>query len=308
MNRENLSRMVQDRIANGKRLMSQPDLAAIGAGLVRQLEQGRTSNHLRLSQSGACTRRLVYQAKHYERSGHGIDAASIMNFAMGDTTEVMLVIALAEVLRKNKMGRLLNVLNNQIEVNLELEIDEQRTAHIPGHPDGIIELIDDNGEPYRSLLEIKSMSDYGYKKFWKEGLPKYDMYYSQIQAYMHCLGLKQAYVLAYGKNTGSKDALIREGDTEIRQMPAIHGIWVDYDPDAVWQIKERFLTAILAGHPDDVPRPYQPDTAKKTAGRLRFPCDWCPYWRHCWPNAKERAVETGWFSKYQKIHVYVEGE
>jgi hypothetical protein len=81
-----------------------------------------------------------------------------------------------------------------------------------------------------------------------------------------------------------------------------------YDPEAVEAIKEKFFIALRSQHPDDVPRPYKPDTAKKTAGRLRFPCDWCPYWRHCWPSASERAVSTGWFQKHNKIHVYVEGE
>ena len=58
---------------------------------------------------------------------------------------------------------------------------------------------------------------------------------------------------------------------------------------------------IQSDSPEDIERPYGPD--KK--GRLSFPCDYCRYWKTCFPNGEERADEVKWLQKTNKIKIYV---
>ena len=53
---------------------------------------------------------------------------------------------------------------------MEVPIRPGHTAKIAGHPDGYMVIMSQDSEPIKAVLEIKSMSEFGFGKFRKEGL------------------------------------------------------------------------------------------------------------------------------------------
>ena len=117
---------------------------------------------------------------------------------------------------------------------------------------------------------------------------------------MACKGYKWAYLVAYSKTAGAKDAEILEDGSWLPTSP-LYGQWIEYDEEAVVAIKDKFRRVVQSIEPEDIERPHGPD--KK--GRLSFPCDYCRYYKRCFPFAQEQVAESRWLKKSQKIKVYV---
>ena len=296
-----LSKAITGRLSVPSKLLSNKHSAkSIGESVLRQLDESREqTGGLRLSQSGACVKQLAYQYHHADGNGMQIDAASKIAFVIGDITESILVSALMEGFEQSGLGHLYCAGVDQETVYLNVPIRDGYTAAISGHPDGSMQIMTQNNEAISCILEVKSMSDYGFKKFRKEGLGPKDSYYSQVQSYMASKGYEWTYVVAYSKSAGAKDAEILE-DGAWHPVSAVHGQWIPFDQEHVFHIKEKFRSVILSSDPEQIDRPHGPD--KK--GRLSFPCDYCKYYKTCFPFGEEQAVESKWLNKSTKIKVY----
>ena len=84
-------------------------------------------------------------------------------------------------------------------------------------------------------------------------------------------------------------------------VSALHGQWIKYDAGVVVNIKDKFRRVVQSIEPEDIERPHGPD--KK--GRLSFPCDYCRYYKRCFPFAEEHVQESRWLKKSHKIKVSV---
>ena len=297
----NIAKVISNRLSKPQKLKSNKHSAsAIGESILRQVSESREgSGGLRLSQSGTCIKQLAYQYHHAEENGMSIDAASKIAFTIGDATEAILVAALMEAFEGDANGALFNAGADQETVTIKVNVSQGYTAEIAGHPDGSMLLMTQDNEPLNCILEVKSMSDYGFRKFRKEGLGRSDSYYSQVQSYMHSKGYNWAYLVAYNKTAGAKDVEILD-DGLYQPISALHGQWIPYDADHVEDIKAKFATVIKSSSPEEIDRPYGPD--KK--GRLSFPCDYCKYYKTCFHFAEEQAVESKWLQRATKIKVF----
>ncbi len=300
----NIASLIEARLGKPAPLKSNTHCAqSIGNSVLRQLDEERgATGGLRLSQSGTCVKQLAYQYHHSKQSGMQIGAASKIAFTIGDITESILVSALAEVFEDHPIGALSFAGKDQESVHMSLNITEggvDREVRIAGHPDGTMLVMTSDNKPVECILEVKSMSDYGYRKFHSKGLGPDDSYYSQVQSYMHCKGLKWAYLVAYNKSAGARDAEIHD-DGSWYPVTALHGQWIAYDEEFVeFNIKSKFKQVILSRSPEDFARPY---TSNKK-GQLAFPCDYCAYYKVCFPVCTEEAVESKWLTKSTKIKV-----
>tara|TARA_R100001015_G_scaffold18875_2_gene13335 strand:+ start:6815 stop:7786 length:972 start_codon:yes stop_codon:yes gene_type:complete len=302
-----LSKFICSRLGNTGRLHSDIHCAkSLGESILRQLSEERSATGgLRLSQSGACIKQLAYQYHHEVPNGMQIGAASKIAFTIGDITEAILVSALAECFDNPSIqlsGALTFAGKDQETVYMEVDCGQAgsgRVARIPGHPDGTMMVFSpDNATMYECILEVKSMSDYGYRKFVKSGLSSDDSYYSQVQSYMHCKGLKWAYLVAYNKTAGARDAEILDDGTW-QPVPALKGQWIPYDHEHVLQTKDKFRSVINSRSPEDIQRPY----SSNRKGQLAFPCDYCSYYKTCFPLCSEEVSESKWLTKSTKIKV-----
>ena len=296
-----IAKLIEKRLCDPKKLKSDKHSAkAIGESILRQVSEAREgTGGLRLSQSGACIRQLAYQYHHAEENGMSIDAASKIAFTIGDATEAILVAALLEAFEDGSNGVLYNAGSDQETVTIDVPISNGYSAEITGHPDGSMLLLTQDNKQLNCILEVKSMSDYGFRKFRKEGLGPDDSYYSQVQSFMHAKGFCWAYLVAYNKSAGAKDAEVLD-DGLYQPISPLHGQWIPYDQEHVDEIKTKFRTVIQSNGPEEIDRPHGP--YKK--GQIAFPCDYCKYYKTCFPFAEEQAVESKWLQRTTKIKVF----
>lgn len=299
-----LASSVCDRIVGTKPLIADHSPKEMGASVMRQLsEQRKTTGGLRLSASGGCIRALAYGYHHTIEQGMGIDAGSKIAFTIGDITEIFLVAAIKEVFAEwgQHNGSVYCTGADQAEVYLSVDLGGDKVAQIAGHPDGFMRFESSMGVIHDAVLEVKSMSDYAFKRFRNGGLSRDDSYYWQVQSYMASSEKKLTYLISYGKATTAKEAYI---DDDGNWWPAspIHGQWIFRDEEVIEQIRNKFRTVIQSQSPDDIERPHGPN--KK--GMLAYPCDYCRYYKTCFPGAEEGAKESKWLQKSTKIKVYVQ--
>tara|TARA_R110000824_G_scaffold336478_5_gene522990 strand:+ start:1806 stop:2783 length:978 start_codon:yes stop_codon:yes gene_type:complete len=306
--------MVRDRLENPGPLLTQHDTAKIGSIVLRQLETRGSSSGLRLSAAGKCLRALGYDHHHWNPNGHEMDAASILTFSIGDITEQVLVAATREAFAAaDEYIELFNAGADQETVFVDVVLDGQRTLRVPGHPDGCLK-VKHNEETIDCLFELKSMSDYGFKMFRNKGLDASDSYYSQIQAYM--LAKEQmtgrpfewAYVMAFGKTVTAMDAVMDDDTGKWWRLFPIVGQWLPVDREHQEYLMDRFKLINMSSSVEDIPRPYKPVSKGKYEGKLKFPCDYCNYFRHCYPGATSVAEESKWLQKTTKVRVYAPKE
>lgn len=207
---------------------------------------------LRLSSVGRCVRQQAYNLLGFEENGKGIDSRARMVFFMGDLVEVAIV-----QLAKAAGCRIQNVGQDQATVELD---------GIEGHPDGIIE---QDGK--RSLLEVKSMSSFGFNEFQRGVLD--EGYRYQINAYLEALGLSEAIVVALNKDAG-----------------VLAEMTVSKDPVIVADIKARIAMLKAATKENLPPRPY------KTNDKGFYPwnCVYCNHHITCLPNAEKVLVSKAY--------------
>jgi hypothetical protein len=317
-----LADLLLQRLNNTRPLQFEHDLSAIGQNAVRQIEETRGKQKLRLSRSGGCVRHLSYIAHDVPPASREnwdpsvIDAGSRLTFTIGDVTESVLNAALQEVIAESNLLTLADAGAEQVEVTMSVD-----GTDIHGHPDGFM-LVPAmrNGlglsKMIRCLWEVKSMADYGFRKFQDEGMTPNDSYWWQTQAYMGSENSRDdievsdlvdwAYIIGYGKTTTARDVRFHE-DGSWEKKPPLHGQWIKFDHNAFESIEDKFRTA-MSVHPEDIARPYGPKTGKRNAGQLGFPCGWCSHAFNCFPDATAEATKGGFYVRNNKVVLHANQE
>lgn len=193
-----------------------------------------------LSSIGKCLRQQAYKLKGEQINGKEMDSRAKMVFFQGDMAELAIIY----------LARLAGCWVSDCQRSLKLE-------GITGHPDGVLS---HDGKEY--LLEIKSMSSYGFAKFEKGDID--ESYIYQINAYMEALQLDSCLVVAMNKDSGVL------GEKVINKTD-----WV------VSNIKKRIN--ILQNVNGRLPaREHTPDDK----GYLPWNCRYCSYFKTCYPGSE----------------------
>lgn len=211
------------------------------------------ANPIRPSNAGKCARAIAYQL-HFPEKLSPLSARARLVFRLGDTIEA----ELKELLLANPPeGVEFSFPEPQEIVKLKIG-DNEVEVEIIGAIDGRCKV---NGEEY--LVEIKSSSDYGFKKTLKGDLDY--SYACQAIAYQRATGVHKTLFLYYNKNTSHLQELV-----------------LNYD-EKIWkEIEARFLK-VLASTPESLPeREYGPNAK----GKLSWVCTYCAACQLCWPNAE----------------------
>lgn len=203
-------------------------------------EREEQSPTLRLSSIGRCVRQQAYKKLGTEENGKTLDSRALMVFFQGDMAE------LAIVMLAKAAGC------DITDCQKEVEIDG-----VKGHIDGLLHADADY------LLEVKSMSSYGFAEFQRGILD--DGYRFQINAYAHALGLKQAIVVGLNKDAG-----------------VLHETVISKDQAIVDEIKNR-ISILKDVKVESLPeRPYAPNEK----GFLPWQCRYCAFYQTCWPTSE----------------------
>ena len=201
--------------------------------------------------------------------GEDIDGPTYIKFMYGHLTEAM-VLALAEL-----SGH--TVTEQQKEVEVE---------GIKGHQDCRIDGM---------LVDVKSASSYGFKKFRYNKLHEDDPfgYIAQLKAYAHQEGDTKIAWLAMDKANGSLAWL--EYDLEDTNAP--------YYEATNWDVAERVRSLKLAMEGPLPSKCYEavPDGQSGNL-KLQSGCVYCPHKSTCWPHARQFSYAGGpkWLTKVVK--------
>lgn len=182
---DTLANDIYDLLENGNKSPKQEYLFAMASEIVdsmkKQLWTGTTPSKkgkLRMSNIGKpCTRSLWYDINGDDNK-EKLTSETKLKFIVGDIVEAVILYLVKE------SG---HVVTDQQK---EIEIDG-----IKGHLDAVID-----GE----LVDVKSSSSYGMRKFKEGTLPQDDPfgYCSQISGYANALGKKSGTFLAFDKSAG----------------------------------------------------------------------------------------------------------
>lgn len=228
------------------------------AKILKEVMRDKRRRGLSLSGIGKPDRQLWHG--YNGTKGQDIEGATAIKFLYGHLIEALLV-SLTRI-----SGHTVTDQQKTVEVNGVL-------GHIDGRIDGV-------------LMDIKSCSSYGFKKFKKNTLHTDDPYgyIGQLRAYAHAEGDNTYGWLAMDKANGTIAWLqYHEGDPKAPYAKALD--WsvpdrIDYLKDAV-----------------DGPLPpacYQevPDGASGNL-RLASGCVYCPFKYTCWPTVREFHYSSG---------------
>ena len=224
---------------------------------------------IRISQAGACPRRVELEAWGVE--GEPLWEGSERAFAEGNLHET-------DILRwaiGNLPGAPYSLFGQQQEVYIWKDNKEILRGHIDGLAIPVAKRIE-NGEVTLDretddeiiLLEAKTLANRGFQELREKGVKEaHPQYYTQVQLYLHALGLDKAYLVARNKET-PKTRLWDHYYEEIH-----------YDREFVEAELERLaeLDAKIENHVEIDP-PFSP----KENWQCRRP--WCPYAKICHPE------------------------
>ena len=199
---------------------------------------------LRMSSIGKRTRKLWYEFRDKQPSK--LDGQTRLKFFFGNLVESFLLFLVQEAGHK--------VTDRQKEV-----VIEGIKGHIDGKIDGIV-------------VDVKSASDFGFKKFKYNNLHT-DVpfgYIGQLSGYVQAEGDDVGYFLAYNKNNAEM-ALV-----EIDELTML---------DAGQRIKE--LKKVMKQ--EEVPEKCYPDVEEGKQGNriLDRNCNFCDYKYECWQDANK---------------------
>lgn len=221
-------------------------------------DEAVSKGNLRLSSAGRCARQVAYAYHGFEKKGKEIDARAKLVFWTGDLVELT-VVNLAKLSGANLTATGFNQLQIKLPVN---------GTFISGHPDGV--LFEDKQQ---YLLEVKSMSSYGFEKFLKGDID--EAYLAQVNAYMECLGLNKCVFIGLNKESG-----------------VLHEIVLDKNTEIVEKVRKNLLS-VIHSTPESLPeqpKEYGPDDK----GFYQWQCLYCAYWGHCRPNAEKVLVKNSY--------------
>lgn len=145
----------------------------------RQLMEDRqnAAGKLRMSSGGHCVRKQYYS--YTGEQGEPLPYRTFITFLHGDIIESALITL-------SKLSGW-NITDEQKEVSL---------MGVPGHIDGIL-----NADK-KYILECKSMNEYSFERFEKDGPEETFGYLTQSSLYMEAMGLDEAIMVGCCKTTG----------------------------------------------------------------------------------------------------------
>jgi hypothetical protein len=231
----------------------------VGEALLDAVAPERDSRNLRLSAIGKPDRQIY-------NSYNGVDrepfrGATLVKFLYGHICEAM-VVALTEM-----AGHTVTDQQKEVEV-------EGVTGHIDGRVDGV-------------LVDVKSCSSFGFKKFRNSELHKDDPfgYIGQLKAYAHAEGDTKYAWIAFDKQNGHLCVLeYDETDTETEYYDSVN-----------WDVAERvreIKKLVGVSHPP--PHCYEPVADGKSGNeKLDTGCAYCAFKEHCWPDMKVFLYASG---------------
>ena len=215
---------------------------------------------LRMSNIGQpCARKLWYHVQGTD--SEELQPSARLKFLYGDIIEEVLL-SLAEAAGHDVQGRQ----------------DELYVGSIKGHRDGVIDGM---------LVDVKSASTFGYKKF-KEGHLKDDDpfgYISQLSGYLLAsqddplvTNKKEAAFLVMDKQHGHICLDVYNLEEEMRELPA--------------QIEWR---KSMVAKPTPPFRLFSDVPQSKTSPNRKLPtnCSYCGYKKECWPEARKFIYSHG---------------
>lgn len=245
---------IQDRLVSGKPF--QADTVKIfaenlAAKLANRLSAERSQPTLRMSNLGTkCDRKLWYSINAQELA-EPLPASTRFKFLFGDVIEE-LVFFLARAAGHK----------------VEREQEEVKLDGVVGHIDGFI---DDE------LVDAKSASTYGFKKFKEHGLVSDDPfgYIDQLGGYGAATGQTRGHFLAVDKTLGS----ICLDTHQLAQK----------DYNQLIAEKRKLLSSATT------PKKAYSDEADGKSGnrKLGIACSYCPFKRDCWPGMRTFKYSRG---------------
>lgn len=218
---------------------------------------------LRMSSGGQCVRKLWYRYNGVE--GEPLGARVINTFLMGDICEVGLSI----------LGRLAGwQLMGKPDGEDEIKISLPDGSEIKGHPDDVL-YVPEEKEYY--LIEYKTMSEYGFREFEKNGIDDAWGYKTQISLYCKALGFKKCILIGMCKNTGHLADQVIEMDQSLVNAAIARWTRILNSPK---EIPDREYHPVKETKYNRSTRSYDP------TGRmiLPFQCSYCPFKFSCYKN------------------------
>lgn len=219
---------------------------------------------IRISQAGACPRRVWLEAQGVE--GLPQAESTLRAFEEGHLHEPSILAWAA-----NNLPNAPYTLSNQ-------QLEVKATDFLVGHVDAI-GLSSMGNKPV--LLEAKCLKRRAFQEFRQNGVKEsHPQYYTQVQLYLH--GLKRA-----GWDIGQAYLVARNKETPPTQWWEHHYEYISYNPEFVRsKIQELEKLAEAIEQKKEVPPPYHPDRD----WQCRYP--WCVYTQHCWPGWKKQSYEV----------------
>jgi hypothetical protein len=256
-------KMLSDKVAAGG-VDVEAEIEAFGEAMKEIMrgalepEQNRTGR-LRLSAIGQPDRKIYNQFNGISRQD--IEGATYLKFLFGHTVEAILV----SLLRLS--GH--EVTGQQEEVEVE---------GVKGHIDCMID---------GHLVDIKSASPHGFKKFKKSTLHLDDPfgYIGQLKAYAHAKGETKFSWLAMDKVSGELSLLTY--DTE---NPNAH-----YAKALEWSVVDRVNHLKSMVSVAQIPAVCYEPVSEGSSGNfiLASGCVYCEYKNTCWPEVRQFAYQGG---------------
>ncbi|WP_029688395.1 hypothetical protein [Thermoanaerobacter sp. A7A] len=247
---------------------------------------------IRISQAGACPRRIQLEAWGVE--GEPLWEGSERAFAEGNLHE-------ADILRwaaENLPGPYA-VFGQQTEVSIVKDKKEILRGHIDGLAIPIAKRVDLEGNTiaeYKGakdeviLLEAKTLANRGFQELREKGVKEaHPQYYTQVQLYLHALGLDKAYLVARNKET-----------PKTRLWDHYYEL-IEYDKDFVEAEIERLveLNKKIENHIEIDP-PFSPEKN----WQCRRP--WCPYSKLCHPEYYQQKKREEVITKEELANIVAE--
>jgi len=219
----------------------------------------RDSRNLRLSAIGKPDRELWYSAHKYSKEK--LKPHTYIKFMYGHMIEEMLLLF--------------------IRLSGHSVTDEQKVCEVEGVKGHMDARVDGR------LIDVKSTSTYGFKKF-KDGTLAFDDpfgYIAQIKAYAHSEGDKKYGWLAIDKQNGNLAYL--EYDEEDTQADVYD--FIKYDiAERVRNVKK------IVEQPQPPQHCYSPVADGKSGNeKLATGCSYCGYKNHCYPELRTFLYSTG---------------
>ena len=209
----------------------------------------RLQNSPYFSSIGKCLRQQAYSLLGFEHDGKEIDSRAKMVFFQGDIAELAIV-------------QLAKVVGCEVS-QTGFEQQSIEWEGLRGRPDGVV-----SGS---HLLEVKSMSSYGFDNFQRGELD--DSYRYQCNAGMEALNLDKTVIVALNKDAG-----------------VLHEMVISKNPEVVKDIRARLAALKSATKESLPPRPYAPNEK----GFYPWNCLYCSYWKTCLPNAEKVLVKNAY--------------